>query len=269
MPVTLGKRTATLSRLWPLFFVLGSFSMRVRADDAPVMEVHEWSVWVGEPQAKGVNSVAAYISAMPGLVETDRSRRPETGKPGPSPLTVMTLYGQPPKVVDIDLKIPAGRPVAQWPKSEGKSNRLRWLDLKVSKELTNQEGIATVPESHWFHQARELGGLYLQFKKGGRIERFLTYDLELQTTLPVRLDGGPDQYKIANLGKHKLHDILLIVPDEAGRRIGWLDVANPADGAAAASGNPQQPGQPNAAGAGQAAVKETVTDISLSGHLKT
>ena len=243
--------------------------MRVRADDAPVMEVHEWSVWVGEPQAKGVNSVAAYISAMPGLVETDRSRRAETGKSGPSPLTVMTLYGQAPEVVDIDLKIPAGRPVAQWPKSEGKSNRLRWLDLKVSRELTNQEGIAAVPESHWFHQARELGGLYLQLKKGGRIERFLTYDLELQTTLPVRLDGGPDQYKVANLGKHKLHDILLIVPDEDGRRIGWLDVANPAEGAAAASGNPQQPGQPNAAGAGQAAVKETVTDIGLSNRLKT
>lgn len=275
----------------------------VYAEDAPGLEVHEWSVWVGEPQGKGINSVSDYISAMPGLVETDRSRRRETGKQeGPPPLSVMTLYGQPPEVVDVDLKIPTGRPVAQWPKSEGKSNRLRWLDLKVTRELTNHEGVAAIPEGHWFHQARALGGLYLQLRKGGRIERFLTYDLELQTALPIRLDGGPDQYKIANLGKHKLHDILLIVPDKDGRRVGWLDVANPPEGAsggapagaggnpppqaanapqaavavagpggavrviAAQPANPQQPGQPNAPA--QPAGKETITDIPLSERLK-
>lgn len=299
-------------RLFPLFLVVGFVSIGnpdlVHSEDAPGLEVHEFSVWVGEPQGKGVNSVADYISTMPGLVETDRSRRRETGKQeGPPPLSVMTLYGQPPEVVDIDLKMTTGRPVAQWPKSEGKSNRLRWLDLKVTKELTNVEGIATVPEGHWFHQARALGGLYLQLKRGGRIERFLTYDLELQTTLPVRLDGSPDQYKIANTGKYKLHDILLIVPVEGGRRVGWLDVANPAEGAAGGgagatpaqpanappqaaalpagviavaapgavirmapgqpAGNPQQPGQPNAAG--QPAGKETITDIPLSEPLKT
>ena len=52
----------------------------VHAEDPPGLEVHEWSVWVGESQGKGMNSVADYISAMPGLVETDRSRRRETGK---------------------------------------------------------------------------------------------------------------------------------------------------------------------------------------------
>ena len=242
----------------------------VRADDPATLEVHEWSVWVGEPQARGVNAVADYVSAMPGLVETERSRRRDPGKPTPSPispLSVMTLYGQPPEVVDIDLKIPSGRPIAQWPKSEGKSNRLRWLDLKVSKDLKNQETYAVIPEGHWFHQARNLDGLYLQFKKGGRIERFLTYDLELQTTLPVRVDGGPEQYKIANLGKHKLLDIFLMVPDEKGYRIGWLDVASAAEGAAGAAAAPagQPSGQPNAAN--QSATKETVTDLILSGPL--
>jgi hypothetical protein len=254
-------------------FACGTAGRLTAADEPTTLEVHEWSVWVGEPQAKGINSVAGYVSAMPGLVETDRSRRRDAGKltlsPIP-PLSVMTLYGPPPEVVDIDLKIPTGRPVAQWPKSEGKSNRLRWLDLNVSNELTNQEGLAVVPEGHWFHQARDLGGLYLQLRRGGRVERFLTYDLELQTTLPVRVDGGPDQFKIANLGKQKLYDLCLIVPDEKGQRIGWLDVVNPPQGGPSAqpggatpnptAGQPSSPGQP--------ATSETVTDISLSDRLK-
>jgi hypothetical protein len=223
-------------------------SRRLHAEDTPLLELHEWSVWLGEPQGKQINSLTDYTSAMPGVVETERSRRRETEKPAPSPLSVMTLYGEPPDVVDIDLRIPAGRPLAQWPRSEGKSNRLRWLDLKLSKELTNREALAYIPEGHWFHQARELGGLYLQLKKGGRIERFLAYDLEFQTPLTLRVDGGPEQYKVANLGKHALHDVLLIVPGPEGRRLGWLDKIGPAAGAAGAppanpAGTPP-PGQP-------------------------
>jgi hypothetical protein len=225
---------------------------RARAEDAPPLELHEWSVWIGEPQGKAINSLTDFASAMPGVVETDRSRRRESEKPAPSPLGVMTLYGEPPEVVDIDLRIATGRPVAQWPRSEGKSNRLRWLDLKLARELTNREALAYIPEGHWFHQARELGGLYLQLKKGGRIERFLAYDLEFQSTLTVRVDGGPEQYKVANLGKHALHDVLLIVPGSEGRRFGWIDKIEPAPGAS--SGNPAAPGgnapagQPSAPG---------------------
>ena len=117
-------------------------SRRARADDAPLLEIHEWSVWIGEPQGKAINSLTDHASAMPGVVETERSRRRESDKPAPSPVGVMTLYGEPPEVVDIDLRIAAGRPVAQWPRSEGKSNRLRWLDLKLSKDLTNREALA-------------------------------------------------------------------------------------------------------------------------------
>src|SRR5262245_43766151 len=214
-------------------------SRRARADDAPLLEIHEWSVWIGEPQGKAINSVTDHASAMPGVVETERSRRRESDTPSPSPLGVMTLYGEPPEVVDIDLRIAAGRPVAQWPRSEGKSNRLRWLDLKLSKDLTNREALAYIPEGHWFHQARELGGLYLQLKKGGRIERFLAYDLEFQSTLTVRVDGGPEQYKVANLGKFALHDVLLIVPGPEGRRLGWVDKIDLALGSSAAT-----PGSP-------------------------
>jgi hypothetical protein len=231
---------ATLLAILVLCVLSFSSSRCAVADDPPPLELHEWSVWIGEPQGKAINSLTDFASAMPGVVETDRTRRRESEKPAPSPLGVMTLYGEPPEVVDIDLRIATGRPVAQWPRSEGKSNRLRWLDLKLAKELTNREALAYIPAGHWFHEARELGGLYLQLKKGGRIERFLAYDLEFQSTLTVRVDGGPEQYKVANLGKHALHDVLLIVPGSEGRRLGWVDKIDPAPGAPA--GSPATPG---------------------------
>lgn len=263
--------TQTCRQIFVVAMALFAMNRLAEAQDMASFEVHEWSVWMGEPQATGVNALAGYISAMPGLVETDRTRRRDSAKGAPSPMTplsVMTLYGPPPEVVDIDLKIPAGRPIAQWPKSEGKSNRLRWLDLKVAREMANEESLAVIPEGHWFHRARELGGLYLQLRKGGRIERFLTYDLELQSSLPVRVDGGKDQYKIANIGKHKLLDLCLVVPDENGYRVGWLDVANPSEGGGQNPPAAQQP-QPsgNTPAGSPAPPKETVTDIVLSDRL--
>jgi hypothetical protein len=236
-----------------LLFLAALACSPTRGEDAVNLEIHEWSVWLAEPQGTQFNAASEYRSAMPGLVDTDRSRRLDADKPGPSPLSLMTIYGDPPEVADIDLRVAAGRPVAQWPRSEGKSNRLRWLDLKLSKELTNRESLAYIPKGHWFHEARDLGGLYVQLKKGGRTERFLAYDLELQTTLTARVDGGPEQYKIANLGKNALHDVLLIVPGTDGRRIGWLDKVDPAAGAAnspagAPGGTPQPPSQPNMPG---------------------
>jgi hypothetical protein len=246
----------------------------VRGDDPSKLEVHEWSVWVGESQGKAINSLSDYTSAMPGIVETERSRRRDATKPGPTPMSVMTLYGEPPEVVDLDLRISAGRPLAQWPRSEGKSNRLRWLDLKVTKQPDNPDALVQVPEGHWFYQARNLGGLYVQMKKSARIERFLTYDLELQTTLTIRLDGGPDQFKVANLGKHPLRDVLLIVPSADGRRLGWLENVPPAPGGGSTPNNPPggaAPQRPQATGgnpADQPKPAETVVDCPLSESLK-
>ena len=218
------------------------------ADDDLPLELHEWSVWLGEPQSKQINAGAVYPTAMPSLVESERNRRREADKQKPSPIGLMTIYGNPPEVVDVDLKITGGRPISQWPKSEGKASRLRWLDLTLSKELANPELIAYIPETHWFHQARALGGLYIQLKKGGRAERFFAYDLEFQSPLTVRVDGGPDEYKFANLGKHPLHDILLIVPGKEGVRLGWLDTIAGAPGGGAGN-TPANPagGAPNAA----------------------
>ncbi|WP_010584946.1 hypothetical protein [Schlesneria paludicola] len=237
-------------------------SMALAADDAPLLELHEWSVWIGEPQAKTINGGGDYPTAMPGLVETERSRKRDE-KPKPAPIGVMTVYGEPPEVVDIDLKITAGRPISQWPRSEGKSNRLRWLDLKLTKELSSPELLAYIPDTHWFNKARELNGLYMQLKKGGRAERFFAYDLELQTPLNIRLDGGPDVYKVVNLGKHVFHDVLLIVPGPDGHRIGWLNTiaAAPGGGAAATPGG-KNPAQPQAG----AAVGQPVQGVVLANN---
>ena len=240
-------------RRWTLLAAIVPIVVATAIGDEPTkFEVHDWSVWVGEPQAPSINSVADYTSAMPGIVETERSRRREASKPGPTPMSLITLYGEPPEFVDVDLRVSSGRPVAQWPRSEGKSNRLRWLDLIVTKEPSDPDKLVQVPEDHWFQQARNLGGLYVQTRKSSRLERFFTYDLELQTTLPMRLDGGPEKFKLANLGKHPLHDVLLIVPTEEGRRIGWLDSVPAAPTASATPNTPP----------------ETVVDVPLSDVLK-
>jgi hypothetical protein len=221
-------------------------------DEAVNLEVHEWSVWIAEPQGKQMNSASDFPTAMPGLVESERSRKIDSEKPKPAPLSLMTIYGTPPEVADVDLRMTAGRPISQWPRSDGKSNRLRWLDLKLSKELSNPELIAYIPETHWFHRARALEGLYIHVKSGKRAERFLAYDLELQSPLNVRLDGNPEQYRLVNLGKHPVHDVLLIVPGADGPRLGWLDTVTQTPGAdaspdgkpaAAANTQPQQPAQ--------------------------
>src|SRR5690242_5642304 len=86
-------------------------SAPARAEDAPNLEIHEWSVWLAEPQGMQFNTLSEYRSCMPGLVDTERSRRPDIDKPGPSPLSLMTIYGEPPEVADIDLRIAAGRPL--------------------------------------------------------------------------------------------------------------------------------------------------------------
>jgi len=261
-PIRPGVRRKLISAT--LFIVGGLlYEVSIAAEDNVNLEVHEWSVWIAEPHGKQINGAADYPTAMPGLVDSERSRKRDSGKQKPAPVSLMTIYGTPPDVVDVDLKITAGRPISQWPRSEGKANRLRWMDLTLSKELTNQELIAYIPETHWFRQARELDGLYIQLKKGGRAERFFAYDLELNSTLNIRIDGGPDQYKIANLGKQAIHDVLLILPGTDGVRLGWVDIVSPTPNAAATGSENKPPATP--AAQAQPAAQPTVAVAGAPG----
>ncbi|HZZ29940.1 MAG TPA: hypothetical protein VFE46_18230 [Pirellulales bacterium] len=167
-----------------------------------------------------LNVVGGYPSAMPGLVDTFRSRKAEPDHSDVSPLSVLTFSGPPTEPVDLLLRMTAGRFVGHWPEAETKNNRLAWHDLK----LTTEPGEATfgfVPDDHWFLKARKLDALHVVH--GARVERFIAYDPELNVSLSLRVEGGPDKYKLYNGGKYPLKNVLLVVPAGGGQRIGWLD----------------------------------------------
>jgi hypothetical protein len=192
------------------------------AEEPASFQVHEWSVWIGESNLKQLNAQSQYSSLMPGIVDSSRSRiQKDPKKPLPSPLSVITTYGKPPQVADIDVRLKGGRFLAHWPPAEPKGNRLRWFELKIQEPPADPPSVGFAPDGHWFHQARQLKSLHLGGLK--RPERFLTYDAEMELPLIVRLEGGPDVYQVVSLGTSELRDLLLIVPSEQGRRIGWLD----------------------------------------------
>lgn len=207
-----------------LALLLLSFS--AHAEEAKY-DLRELSLWGLDPTLQQANELAHYPSAMPGVVDTDRSRANEAHKL--TPLSIITLHGEPLADLEIDLRVQSGRFVGHWPPAETKSGRLRWLDL-TGVEKTNPLALfATVDEKHWFVEARRIDGLYVQDKS--RAERFLTYDCELKYELPVQVTGGPDRYQISNSGKHAILDLFVIVPEGDGVRVGRLESLPPSKAA--------------------------------------
>lgn len=192
------------------------------AEDAKY-DLHELSLWGLDPTLEQANELQHYPSAMPGVVDTDRSRANEARRL--TPLSIITLHGEPVDDLEVDLRVQAGRFVGHWPPAESKSGRLRWLDLASTIKTDDQALFAAVDDKHWFVQARRLDALYVHDKS--RAERFLTYDCELKYDLPVQVTGGPDNYQITNSGKHPLLDLFVIVPEGDGVRVGRLDSLPP------------------------------------------
>jgi hypothetical protein len=207
-------------------------------------EVHEWSLWAIDSTQDLANGLDQYSSAMPGPVETERTRVPKEHKA--TPVAVMTFHGEPTPELEVEVQIPSGRVLANWPPARRKNNRLRWLELNQSAQPFEGARVAAVDASHWFTRARMLDCLYL--KSGGRQERFLTYDIELPLAVPLRLEGGPDTYRVVNLSPWELADVIISVPTPEGRRIGRLAAVPPQAAAAPAAAAPQVP---PAAGTGQ------------------
>ncbi|HEV7221897.1 MAG TPA: hypothetical protein VGN42_04300 [Pirellulales bacterium] len=188
------------------------------AEEEADFKIHEVSLWGFDPTLEQTNQLQHYSSVMPGVVDTDRSRAGAEGKV--APFSLMTFHGQGVKNLEIDLRVQSGRFVAHWPAGESKSGRLRWIDATTSTE-PNQEGrVAAVDAKHWFAAARQLDALYLQL--GARMERFIIYDAELKLDQPLRISGGPDRYRLANVSKTPLYDVLVVAPEAGGRRIGRL-----------------------------------------------
>ncbi|HET6883424.1 MAG TPA: hypothetical protein VFI31_24955 [Pirellulales bacterium] len=196
-----------------------SFCAPLRADDDAKYDLHELALWGLDPTLQQANELGHYPSAMPGVVETERSRANEARKL--TPLSIITLHGEPVSDLEIDLRVQSGRFLGHWPPAESKSGRLRWLDLASAAEAGPDALFAAVDEKHWFNQGRQLEALYVKDKS--RAERFLTYDCELKYELPLHVTGGPEKYLITNSGKHPLLDLFVIVPQDDGVRIGRLD----------------------------------------------
>ncbi|HVC96976.1 MAG TPA: hypothetical protein VND64_25075, partial [Pirellulales bacterium] len=223
------------------FVVIGSLGAlatspsALRAEDEEAdYEIHEMSLWGLDPTLEQANHLQHYPSAMPGVVETDRSR---TGQPGRlTPFSLMTFHGQPVKDLELDLRVQNGRFLGHWLAAQSKSGRLRWIELVTTAEPLETAKEANVDAKHWFNQARQLDGLHVSHTS--RSERFLTYDCELKYTSAVKLAGGPDVYQMTNLTTVPLADIYVVVPDGDKRRIGHL--------ATMPAGKPQPPASPPA-----------------------
>jgi hypothetical protein len=214
--------------LRPLFSFLALIgllfaSTAVADEEQANYDLHEFSILGLDPTLEQANELQHYPSAMPGAVETDRSRANDSRKL--TPLAIVTLHGEPVKDLEIDLRVQSGRFVAHWPPAESKSGRLRWLELATLADQDKDALFASVDEKHWFVQARQLDALFVKDKS--RSERFLTYDCELKYEVPVQVAGGPETYLITNSSKHPLLDLFVLSPQDGGMRIGHLESLPP------------------------------------------
>jgi len=198
------------------------------ADDrreAPI-EVYEWSVWVGSPAQPSLNSPRVYRNAMPAAVGTSRPKSEGdelARKFAVAPISVVQVFGEPTRDVDVDLRAKKGTILAHWPKGTERTGRLQWF--KSDLMATPPAGIApgNLPEDHWFQTLRRAEpALFLKHET--RVERFLAYDIEPAIPIPVKVRGGPDEYTLQNLTGQRLLDVAVIAPAEGGGfRVGWLD----------------------------------------------
>ena len=197
------------------------------ADPPPsAVEIHEWSIWVGQPSQPHLNTARAYRNAMPSVVGTSRPKADETDRDAQrfavAPITVVQAFGGPTRDVDIDLRVKKGTLLAHWPPGSERGGRIQWFKTDLVTAPATGVPQAYLPENHWFQSLRALKPA-LDFKLEARAERFLAYDTELVLPVPVTVRGGPDEYTIQNRSGHRLFDVAVIAPTDNGFRVGWLD----------------------------------------------
>jgi hypothetical protein len=197
------------------------------ADDRPKapVEVFEWSVWVGSPAQNSLNAPRIYRNAMPGAVGTSRPKteEPERSQKFPvAPISVVQVFGEPTNDIDFDLRVKKGTALAHWPQGTERSGGLRWYKSNLVATTPPGMALGNIPEDHWFQKLRRQDRA-LFVKHETRVERFLAYDAELATPIPLKIRGGPDEYTLQNLTGQRLLDVAVIAPVEGGYRVGWLD----------------------------------------------
>ncbi|WP_337174069.1 hypothetical protein [Paludisphaera sp.] len=198
---------------------------RDEAASIPV-EVSDVSIWIADPTRTTLNTASIYRNAMPGAVGTSRPRREgdQAAELFPiAPVSFTQFFGEPSRGVDVDLKVKAGSFLAHWPIGKEHAGRIRWFGSDLLAEPPADIPPTYLPDDGGlFSKLREASGaLYL--KNETRFERFLAYDAEPSIAAPIRLRGGPDEYTLQNMTSRPLVDVAVVVPTEAGLRVGWID----------------------------------------------
>jgi hypothetical protein len=189
-------------------FVLCVGTLAWSAQDPPQspVEVHEWSIWVGNPAQTTVNGTRTYKNAMPTVVGTNRPKLEDKDpaiKFPLAPISVVQFFGEPHRDLDIDLRAKKGNFLAHWPPSTERGGRLQWFKSDLTKEAPAQIPQSYLPPNHWFQKLRENpSALFL--KQESHYDRFIAYTLQ-------------------NLTNHRLLDVAVIAPSDGGFRVGWLD----------------------------------------------
>lgn len=230
------------------------------------LEVHDVSVWMIDRGATTANTKSAHPSALPVTVPSSRDAQPPnsqqqqgifvangfavqstTGVAAPAerrsmaarraaPINLITFHGQPAANLDVDVRTRSGSFLAHWPPGDGLPNRLRWFGtppFNLVEKIDDEAELVFVDSDNWMEKARQGEALFV--KRGARAERFLAYDLELNLTAPVRLEGGPDSFRVINISGATLYDVLVARDTPEGRRVAWIDELPASEPAAAAS----------------------------------
>ena len=188
------------------------------------LEVHDISVWIGDPAAKKLNSTNRFASGLPSLIDSPRKAL-RSSDVFLVPIGLLTFYGASVEEADVELALTGGRFVTNWPKARRRSTRLRWLSVAMDAELKTENLIMDLPRDHWFDVARQFPALYVRTEN--RVERFIAYDAELNQNAFLTIDGDPKRYQLKNLTEFPLLDICVVDPRNDGVRIGWLDSLPP------------------------------------------
>jgi len=194
-----------------------------RGEEAGDFEVHDFSLWIVDAGQGLGNPRASIPSALPATVATTRTAASSREERTSAPIGMLTFHGAPADGLDVDLRLKTGAVVAHWPPGELMPNRVRWSGMpawQLVKQASPSE-LSFVDGGHWFQRAREGDALFI--KHGARSERFLAYDLEQSLGATIRLEGGPDTYKVINASDRPLYDVLLAKRTPQGLRLAWLD----------------------------------------------
>lgn len=189
------------------------------------LEVHDVSLWIIDPGSKMANARSAYPSALPVTVNSVRSGPSSLRSRRVAPISLLTFHGRAVVDLDVDLRTSDGSFLAHWPPGDSLPNRLRWSGApayNLVEKIEDESELVFVDGDDWIAKAR--GGDALYIKRGARSERFLAYDVELKLDAPIRLEGGPDKFRVINTSGATLYDVLIARPTPEGCRVAWIDV---------------------------------------------